>query len=197
MGGMRWSSPAPAGKGRIGLVPEVRASHTYDRPLVWQPDFAVEYRRGLNERWDLGGRANLLGIGVDGRYLAFTSEDVDVSLGIGARGGLPSEIRDAHFGAPYEIAAEPALRVGVHLSRRSQVGIGITPAIVFGNNVGDSGLVRRGFSFVPEATLAVDIGFSDRFHLVPQVGAATFVGSDSFVLTDDTVRLRAALGFYF
>jgi hypothetical protein len=62
---------------------------------------------------------------------------------------------------------------------------------------GNESLDRSGLSLAPSLTVALDIGLGDGFHIVPEIGAQTFIGSDSFNYSDDTVRLRAALGFYF
>lgn len=113
MGGMRWSSPAPSGHGRIGIVPELRATHTYDRDAHVDPGLGVEYRRGLSETWDLGGRVHTFGAGVDARKLVSRARAAETSVGIGAHFGSPPERWSAPTSGGYEVALEPAFRVGV------------------------------------------------------------------------------------
>lgn len=201
MSGMRWSSPAPQGHGRVGIVPEFRTAQTNDRPARDRPDLRIEYRRGVSPTWDFGGHANLAGLGLDARGLIAKSDAVDASAGLGVRGGLPTHATDTSVLSSYEFAIEPALRVGANIGPKSQLALGIVPSLVFVNDVvyAASGekVAKPDFVFVPEMTLAIDIGVSDSFHIAPQIGAASFIGVDSFTLTDDSIRLRAALGFYF
>lgn len=191
MGGMRWSSPATRGHGRVAIVPEMR--HDTEGGTI--PDLSVEYRRGMTDTFDLGGRVFALGGALDGRYLLRRSEDAEVSLGAGFSASSPRVyLPSAHAG--YELAFDPQVRVGVNISRKSQLAVGIIPSLVYVREDLEP-LHKNGIMFVPTATLAFDLGFSDSFHVVPEVSASSFVGSDSFRATDDTVRLRAALGFYF
>ena len=181
-------------------MPEFRTTVAGDRPRRDRPDLSVEYRRGVSPTWDVGGRLYGAGVSVDARHLAVRGDAVEATVGVGARGGLPTDVSDYGSLASYEIALEPAARVGINVSRKSQLAVGVTTGLVYvSDSVGSSSgkLVKRGVSFVPELTFAFDIGISDGFHVVPQIGAASFVGSDSFVISDDTIRLRAALGFYF
>lgn len=197
MGSMRFSSPAPRGHGRIGLVPELAAGHAYDRSIGPQPGGSVEYRRGLSDALDVGGRVFLVGAAVDARHVLTRADTVETSFGLGGRVGASTFTSDPWVG--YEIAVEPALRLGVNVSQASQLAFALVPALVYSRNqvAGAADIVKKGVSFAPELVVAFDVGLSDAVHIVPLVGATSFVGSDSFHFTDDTARLRAALGFYF
>lgn len=197
MGGMRWSGPAPRGHGRIGIGSDYAFGQTPDRDYPERGDLFVEYRRGLTDRWDLGGRAHVLGGSLDARHLLTRARYVETGIGVGVRAGAIPENAELR-GAEY--AFEPAFRLGLDVSPRVQIGVGVVPGLGYRRDTREGAVMtftKRGFVFTPELALALDLGVSDGFHIVPMVAANTYVGVDSFEITDDTVRVRTGVGFYF
>jgi|GEM_PF-4748630 len=198
LGGMRWSSPAPVGHGRVGVGGELDVLHDEVREHAPTPNAFVEYRRGVADGWDVGGRLTVASIAIDTRRAVVRSDAVEASLGAGGRFGLPADRPgyDLQVEDALEGALEPDARIGIAIGRRSQLAFALRPAVVYARTaVADH--EKRGLSLRPRLVMAFDIGVTDGFHVVPELSAETFVGADSFYVRDDTLRLRAGLGIYF
>lgn len=147
----------------------------------------------------MGGRIYKVGAAIDTRHRLTKDDDVETAVGLGVRVAGVDDVKFVSSGF-YEIGVEPDFRLGLDISRKSQLAFGLTPAVVYSDDSRSSTygpIPRSGLSLSPRLTIAVDVGISDGFHIVPEVSATTFVGSDSFRIDDDTVFWRAALGFYF
>ncbi len=200
MGGMRWSGPATAGHGRIGIVPEIGSQWSNDIKELdgsINQSSSVEYRRGFEAcSCDVGAKLRFLGGEIGTRWSLAKSDAAEGSVGLAVRGGTLFYTMDTTTG--FDSAVDPSFRMGVNVSKKSQLAFGVTPSLVYAHESQANGAVtRNGISVAPSLTVAMDVGVSNGFHVVPEVGAQTFIGSDSFHYTDNTIRLRAAVGFYF
>ena len=200
-----WASPVPRGEGRVGFRAGARAVVGGDLPSVaegYSPLVAFEYRRGVADRVDVGGEVSNTNAALGARVSLAKARTVEVSIGLHVRGtaARPLGIIPFFEGHHYSLSAEPDVRAGVNLSHAVQLGFFFRPALVYTLPDAEPASVipeRRGLSLSPELGLAIDLRLGKQVHLVPVVSLATFLGSDSRFLSDDTLVGTSSLALYF
>lgn len=200
----KWASTVPRGAGRTSL------GLGYETLQPRARDFAgasvhVDYRTGLSDRWDLGGHLSFIDARIGPRTQLARDSRVEASLGTEGYITLPRPAGNL-VADGFASGLEVPLRLGVNISRRSQVGLGVAPRLAYAREVRStknllSSAVTRyeksGLLYSGRATLAVDIGLSDHVHLVPYASAEVFYGTSSFTTMTDTVLYQAGLDVSF
>lgn len=191
LGPTRWSAPASRGSGRTVL--QLEASHSTSRAFVPYPNLTAEYRRGVADRVDVGGRLSVLGAALDTRYALLRGDQIDSSLGLGARASL---LRPDWHDRGQDMALEPRFRVGANLSPRVQLGFETLLAVGYARE--RVGLLDRNSVYLaPTLALALDVQATRNLHLVTELGVTGFVNRASFDYPSDRLRTQASFGFWF
>ena len=199
-----WASPVPRGEGRFGVTAGAKGitDGTLPADIVGiSPTLQLDYRRGLSKNVDLGGDAGPTSVAIGARFALAKTAPVELSIGTHVRARFGKPLNWFPAADPYAIALEPEARIGLNASTVGQLGFFVKPALVYMRDASFQAATvagtKSGVSLWPEAGLAFDWRLGKQLHLVTTLSLTTFIGSDSFYLSDDTLRINGSAGLFF